>query len=172
MKTNRTAVLTALFCCFFVAGCNSSSVAISTQQVNEREYSKAVTVGDVHVLDIECHYLGKEPPDGVSASDPGKAPDYYEVAITNVSDATVTLESARFSMRIGPYRGKASRNQDDLKKVWTSTTIGPGKAVTRNSHFVWAVKSSNALVKEYAFVMQSADGDVRFSVTVPLEYRR
>ena len=173
MKRNSIPLmLVALSCCCFATGCNSSSVTTSTEQANEREYSKAVTVGNVHVLDIRCRYLGKAPPAGVSKSVPDKKPDYYEVTLTNVSDATLTLESASCSMRIGPYRGKSFLNQDDLNKTWTSTTIRPGKSVTRNSHFVWAVKSSNALVKEYSFVMQSAERDVHFTATVPLEYRR
>ena len=153
-------------------GCDSSNATVSTQQINQREYTLAVNVEDSHVLDIQCRYLGKTPPASAPKVSANKTPDYYEITIINKGSAPIVLESVEHSMRIGPYRGKSFFDQDALRKTWNNTVISPGKSIARDSNFVWAVKAKNALIKKYSFVIQASEGRTSFSVTVPLEYQR
>jgi len=172
LKNNRMLFTLAILFQLVMTGCDSSSITVSTQQINQREYTLAVSVEDSHVLDIQCRYLGKTPPASAPKLSADKSPDYYEIKIINRSDVPVSLESVEHSMRIGPYRGKSFFNQDALKENWTDTVISPGKSIVRDSNFVWAVKAKNALIKKYSFVMKGSEGDTRFSVTAPLEYKR
>lgn len=169
----KTVLFTTLILLYSTtSGCDSSNSTVSTQQINEREYTMSVAIEDSNVLEIQCRYLGKTAPSSVPNRSADKKPDYYEIKITNTSNVPISIQSVKHSMRIGPYRGKSFFNQEDLKKTWSSTTISPGESVARDSNFVWAVKSKNALLKKYSFVMQGSEGDTNFWVTIPLAYRR
>tara|TARA_Y100001934_G_C12350815_1_gene775226 strand:- start:1469 stop:1996 length:528 start_codon:yes stop_codon:yes gene_type:complete len=172
LKNKSMLFSVAILLCLVMTGCDSSRTTVSTNQINQREYTLAVSVEDSHVLDIQCRYLGKTPPASAPKLSADKRPDYYEIKITNRSNVPVSLESVEHSMRTGPYRGKSFFNQDALKKTWTDTLISPGNSIVRGSNFVWAVKARNALIKKYSFVMMGSEGDVSFSVTSPLEYQR
>lgn len=170
-------VATAVTCALLiVTGCGKSIDTQSTV-VNQREYEKTVSRDDQQLLKATCTYLGKQPKD----ADEFKAKhdyktndtDFYEVILENRSPRAIELLGVDHRMHVGQYRGQSHFDARELANAWGASRIEPGATLTRDTHFVWAVKSSNTLYKKLSLQSVDKSGKTfQFEVDLPLLYKR
>ncbi len=168
----------AAFTVTVLAGC-SSDVTTSIKSQDEREYVVSVLCKGNPVLSVECEYLGKAPVDEDDFRSTFKHnwsqhdTDFYKLTLTNKSRHAVNVRSVDYRMDVGDYRGNSRFESKSIAATWGSSEIAPGESISRDTHFVWAVRSDNILYKLYRFETRDDDGQtVNFEVDLPLRYRK
>lgn len=166
-------------CGGYIAAENDSGYKTNYTKKTNREYSVLVAHKGEELIEATCTYLGKSPRDEAAFSEKSrhnyqsKDTDFYEVTFTNKSSRPLVVQEASYSMDIGDYKGKSSFSSQEIASNWGQSEIGPGKSIKRDTHFVWAVKSKNKLIKTYSFTGEGKSGTPRnFKIAIPLLYQR
>ena len=149
----------------------------STDPGREREYTRVVTHQGHPMLEVECTYLGKQPPDPANFKSDHDYQrtntDFYALTMKNLTDREIVIVGVKYRLQKGPFRGKASASTESIKKQWGTNVIGPQGSLSRRNNMVFAKAASNTLFKNYSFRTTDETGQtVSFQTELPFVYIR
>jgi hypothetical protein len=135
---------------------------------NEREYVATWRVEEVSLLEVTVTYHGKKPNLPFKGPKPSfdwqtRDADFYSCIIRNHSDQPIHLRTVSLELEKGTPKDDSAQGDSYLMERWGSTTIPPGRSLSRRNTWVWGRGSENTLTKTYLAEMVPGAGGLRLT---------